>query len=64
MYSLGKTILKEALTKDKLQEALTQSGEAIERLLRMGFEVGKIKGFELHSSAFLGYLISHESYHR
>lgn len=41
-----------------------QSGQVIEQLLEAGFESGKIKGFKPHPSAFLGYLISHESYHR
>jgi uncharacterized damage-inducible protein DinB len=47
-----------------LQDALAQSGIAIESLLRRGFDSGRIKGFKPHPAAFLGYLISHESYHR
>ncbi|MDQ2888166.1 MAG: hypothetical protein M3Y39_19015 [Chloroflexota bacterium] len=34
-------------------------------MLRTAFERGgKVKGFKSHAVAFLGYLISHESYHR
>lgn len=55
---------KEALTKALLHDALIQSGESIEQLLRQGFENGRIKGFKPHPAAFLGYLLSHEGYHR
>jgi uncharacterized damage-inducible protein DinB len=53
-------------TEDKaaLAQGLTDSGVAIEQLLRLAFETGKIKGFKPHPSAFIGYLISHDSYHR
>jgi uncharacterized damage-inducible protein DinB len=48
-----------------LRAALEGSGRAIEELLRRGVEGGgRIKGFKPHASAFLGYLISHESHHR
>ncbi len=40
------------------------SGLAVEELIRRGFETGRVKGFKPHAMAFLGYLISHESYHR
>lgn len=55
---------KTAVDKDLLRRSLEQSGRAVESLLRRGFEAGKIKGFKPHPAAFLGYLISHESYHR
>jgi len=55
---------KNAIDKDLLRRSLEQSGQAIESLLKRGFEAGKIKGFKPHPAAFLGYLISHESYHR
>ena len=48
---------KAAITKEKLQQSLIQSGQVIEQLLEAGFESGKIKGFKPHPSAFLGYLI-------
>ena len=50
--------------KPLLLHALDLSGLAIAELLRRGIESGRIKGFKPHAMAFLGYLISHESYHR
>jgi uncharacterized damage-inducible protein DinB len=55
---------KEAITKDRLRTALLASGEAAAELLKRGFESGRIKNFKPHPSAFLGYLLSHEGYHR
>jgi uncharacterized damage-inducible protein DinB len=52
------------LTKKLLSAELVNSSSAISRLLVDGFEKRKIKGFKPHPSAFLGYLISHESHHR
>jgi uncharacterized damage-inducible protein DinB len=52
------------ITQQLLTNALNESGEAIAKLLQKGFEEGKIKGFKPHPSAFLGYLVSHESHHR
>jgi hypothetical protein len=44
---------------------LVDSGKAIGTLLETGLENGgKVKGFKPHATAFLGYLISHESHHR
>jgi uncharacterized damage-inducible protein DinB len=51
-------------TKSELSFLLTQSGEAIGKLLEKAFAEGKIKGFKPHATAFMGYLISHESHHR
>jgi uncharacterized damage-inducible protein DinB len=51
-------------TKEILKEELEKSAIAIAKLLEIGFETGKIKGFKPHAAAFLGYLISHESHHR
>ncbi|MBC6937709.1 MAG: hypothetical protein DWB42_18040 [Chloroflexi bacterium] len=55
---------KAAITKKRLESALTASAQAIEDVLRRSFETGKIRGFKPHPAAFLGYLIAHESYHR
>ncbi|HVS91592.1 MAG TPA: DinB family protein [Mucilaginibacter sp.] len=55
-------IEKEEITKETLITALNQSAEAISLLLDN--PDGKIKGFKPHATAFLGYLISHESHHR
>ena len=56
---------KTGLTLDVLRDALEASGQAITALLERAFNGdGRIKGFKPHASAFLGYLISHESHHR
>lgn len=48
-----------------LANALTASAVAIETLVKRGLEAGgKIKNFKPHATAFVGYLISHESHHR
>jgi len=56
-------IEKADISKEKLKDALTQSGAAIETLFDQAIDE-KIKGFKPHATAFLGYLISHESHHR
>jgi uncharacterized damage-inducible protein DinB len=51
--------------KASLPAALEASGKAIAELLRRSVAAGdKVKGFKPHVTAFLGYLISHESHHR
>lgn len=48
-----------------LTTGLTASGEAIAALIEIAAgRGGKVKGFKPHVTAFVGYLISHESYHR
>ncbi len=48
-----------------LAAALEASGQAIATLLgKASAAGGKVKGFKPHATAFLGYLISHESHHR
>jgi uncharacterized damage-inducible protein DinB len=64
LTGLDKVEAKPPPAKDQLHAALTQSGPAVESMLRAGMIAGKIKGFKPHPIAFLGYLISHESYHR
>ena len=57
----------EGETGDKraLAAALESSGQAIAALLQKGLAAGgKIKNFKPHATAFLGYLIAHESHHR
>ena len=56
-------IEKADISKEKLKDALTQSAAAIETLFDQAID-NKIKGFKPHATAFLGYLISHESHHR
>lgn len=61
MEGLNK-IEKENITKELLAAGLKASGEAIAQLFEKSD--GKIKGFKPNATAFLGYLISHESHHR
>jgi uncharacterized damage-inducible protein DinB len=50
---------------ETMDVALVASGLAIEEVLRRaGTPEGKVKGFKPHAAAFVGYLISHESFHR
>jgi uncharacterized damage-inducible protein DinB len=59
------TKLEDNLTKDFLKMRLTESGIAIEELLsRAVYSGGKVKGFKPHVTAFLGYLLAHDSHHR
>ena len=52
------------IDKEILLSALTTSGEAISKLFLKSFaEGGKVKGFKPNAISFLGYLISHESFH-
>jgi uncharacterized damage-inducible protein DinB len=53
-----------ALDKQRLPHALEQSGEAMAQLIEIGLEKGKIKNYKPHPIGFLGYMISHEAYHR
>jgi uncharacterized damage-inducible protein DinB len=65
LESLEKMETKKGGTKAQLRSALDTSGQAIESLLRKVIAAGgKLKGFKPHATAFLGYLISHESHHR
>jgi len=57
-------IEKERITKEKLTTELENSGQAVESLFEKSQPNGKIKGFKPHATAFLGYLVSHESHHR
>lgn len=47
-----------------LGQALDASAAAVEQLLAGALEGGRVKGFKPHPVAFVGYLISHESYHQ
>ena len=51
--------------KPRLKANLEASGKAVEVLLGKAIAAGgKVKNFKPHATAFLGYLISHESHHR
>jgi uncharacterized damage-inducible protein DinB len=64
LEGLEKIEKEQANNKELLMHSLAQSDTAIVTLLRNGLDAGRIKGFKPHPVAFLGYLISHESYHR
>lgn len=64
MTGLEKIEKEVAVDKKLLEKSLKASGRAVEELLEKGVREGKIKGFKPHVTAFLGYLISHESHHR
>jgi uncharacterized damage-inducible protein DinB len=52
-------------SKAELAQALEASGAAIGRLVQKAVAAGgKVKGFKPHVTAFVGYLIAHESHHR
>jgi uncharacterized damage-inducible protein DinB len=56
---------EQAVDKKLLRKSLADSGGAIKALLAQSLaDGGKVKGFKPHVTAFLGYLISHESQHR
>ncbi len=57
-------IEKETISKENLKEALILSENAVSQLFETAIPTGKIKGFKPHATAFLGYIISHESHHR
>ena len=65
LAGLEKLETKTVGDKAKLRAALEASGRAVEQLLGKATAAGgKVKGFKPHATAFLGYLISHESHHR
>jgi uncharacterized damage-inducible protein DinB len=65
MEGLEKVEKDMAADKKLLARSLKGSGGAIETLLKKSLENGgKVKGFKPHVTAFLGYIIAHESQHR
>ena len=55
----------ESPSKEKLREALTQSGEAMEKFLEYCIENrGEVSNFKRGVVVMLGYNISHEAHHR
>jgi uncharacterized damage-inducible protein DinB len=65
MGKLTKIEKEQAMTKPLLEKAITNSALAMKLLFGKSIESGgKVKGFKPHVTAFLGYLISHESHHR
>jgi uncharacterized damage-inducible protein DinB len=65
LEGLTKVENEQANDKKLLAKSLTASGKAIAALLTQSIAAGgKVRGFKPHATAFLGYLISHESHHR
>jgi uncharacterized damage-inducible protein DinB len=65
LEGLEKLETKKGGTKGQLRTALEASSAAISKLLQKAIAGGgKVKSFKPHATAFLGYLISHESHHR
>ena len=65
LAGLEKIEKEQANDKKHLRKSLVDSGKAIGSLLAASVAAGgKVKGFKPHVTAFLGYLISHESHHR
>jgi uncharacterized damage-inducible protein DinB len=64
LLSVLQKIEKDNISKKILAEQCTKSGKAIALLLEKSMGDGKLKGFKPHPTAFLGYIISHESHHR
>jgi uncharacterized damage-inducible protein DinB len=65
LTGLAKIEKDQAVDKKLLRKCLLESGDAIKSLLGQSVQnSGKVKGFKPHVTAFLGYLISHESHHR
>ena len=65
LEGLDKIEPKGEVDRVKLRGSLEASGLAIGRLIEQAVASGgRIKNFKPHVTAFLGYLISHESHHR
>ena len=57
-------IEKTNISKQIVEEQLQKSGKAMATMMEKALETGRLKGFKPHPTAFLGYIISHESHHR
>lgn len=65
MVGLEKIEKETAADKKLLARRLKESGKAMETLFKNSLESGgRIKGFKPHITAFLGYVLAHESHHR
>jgi uncharacterized damage-inducible protein DinB len=65
MEGLEKIEKETAVDKKLLARNLKASGQAMATLFKNSLEnEGRIKGFKPHVTAFLGYVVSHESHHR
>ena len=65
MEGLEKIEKEASADKKLLARRLKESGQAMAALLKSSIEGGgKVKGFKPHVTAFLGYIVAHESHHR
>ena len=64
MEGIDKVEKEVAADKKLLTRALKDSGKAMESLFKKAIVEGKVKGFKPHVTAFLGYVLAHESQHR
>ena len=64
MEGLEKIEKDVAVDKNLLTRCLKESGKAMEALFKKAVTDGKVKGFKPHVTAFLGYILAHESQHR
>ncbi|CAN5163990.1 DinB family protein [soil metagenome] len=65
LAQVRKIEVEEELSTNLLTESLNASGNAITELITTSLaNEGRVKGFKPHVTAFVGYLISHESHHR
>jgi uncharacterized damage-inducible protein DinB len=65
MEGIEKIEKENAADKKLLARRLKESAKAMEALLKNSLENGgRIKGFKPHITAFLAYVLAHESYHR
>ncbi len=65
MQGMTKIAKESADDKALIKKSLHESSQSIAALLDKSIAAGgRVKGFKPHVTAFLGYLISHESYHR
>lgn len=65
MTGLEKIEKENAADKKLLARSLKESGKAMEGLFKKSLaDGGKVKGFKPHVTAFLGYVLAHESHHR
>lgn len=65
LEGLEKIEKETAVDKKLLARSFEASGRAMATLIKKSLENGgRIKGFKPHVTAFLGYVVSHESHHR
>lgn len=61
----GLAKLEEGVSREELISSLSASAAAIRTLIeRAETPDGRIKGFKPHAAGFVGYMVSHETFHR